>query len=58
LIKESNALNLDVRAAFPKVAKAIAEVDHSIHPQLANVLDAVRHVFDREVRRMIIEPIQ
>jgi alanyl-tRNA synthetase len=53
LLQAAAVLEMDACAAFPQLARIVADVDEAINPNLSNEMNAVIDTFDREARRML-----
>jgi alanyl-tRNA synthetase len=53
LLHAAAVLELDACAAFPKLARVVADVDNAINPNLSNEMRAIIDTFDREARRKL-----
>jgi alanyl-tRNA synthetase len=52
LLHASSLLNLDVRSAFPGIARIVLEVDRTVNPNLSQEISGILGIFDREAERM------
>jgi alanyl-tRNA synthetase len=53
LLQAAAVLELDACAAFPTLARVVADVDETINPNLRNEMTTVIETFDREARRTL-----
>jgi alanyl-tRNA synthetase len=53
LLRAAAVLELDACAAFPKLARVVADADEAINPNLSKEMATIIGTFDREARRML-----
>jgi alanyl-tRNA synthetase len=53
LLQAAAVLEMDACAAFPKLARIVADVDEAINPNLSNEMTAIIDTFDHEARRLL-----